>query len=126
MEIHIANETYNLADSIDRDVAINEAARLRAQSKQIDFHVEEFAKAFRHMFQDGVKHGTGQATLSVTQCGEDKTDALDISKVLEAYGISKETHPQFYTKKIKARRQSVTFTQNTTTEMIKNLKRGRC
>jgi len=112
MDIRVANECYNLADSVDFDVAINHASRLRVQSKDIDAEVEEFAKAFRLMFQNGTKHGTGQATLQVNKLGEDRHDALDINKVLEAYGISQETHPQFYTKKIKARRQSVTFTQN--------------
>ena len=112
MDIRVSNENYNLADSIDFDVAINHASRLRTQSKNIDAEMEQFAKAFRLMFREGTKHGTGQATLQVNKLGEDKHDALDINKVLEAYGISKETHPQFYTKEVKARRQSVTFKQN--------------
>ena len=96
MNIRVSNESYNLADSVDFDVAINHASRLRTQSKNIDAEVEEFAKAFRLMFREGIKHGTGQATLQVNQLGEDKHDALDINKVLEHYGISKETHPQFW------------------------------
>ena len=112
MDIRVSNENYNLADSIDFDVAINHASRLRTQSKNIDAEVEQFAKAFRLMFREGTKHGTGQATLQVNKLGEDKHDALDINKVLEHYGISKETHPQFYNKEVKARKQAVTFTQN--------------
>ena len=104
---------FDLNDSVDRAVAVSEAARISAEIKDLQAELKWFSDSFRIFFHGGVKEiGHNGATVTVNKPNHPKP-SLDAKLVQALFPVSE--YPKYYKKKengdveYKTRDAAVTF-----------------